>query len=242
MLAFLVAATSLQGRAQAAAGWTPNDIRVSRSVAGEPATLAARFEVAPNGDARVGIERRDGSNRTSGTILLIGGRWMLSQGPMASSGREIESLDLAVLDSQLVIVLLSAALPDGPPAPGPPQHVRFAEKTNPIRIATPTTSAEYRAPWTVIGTVTVPSSDAPASYQLSFTYSEQGIARTIDLAGSAASASSPLEIPDSMRLAGWKLGRLPQSLESSLMPAQPDAAAHTGVPKAGTVGELRQQR
>ncbi len=230
----LLIVTALTKLAHAATGWTPDDIEVAQSTEGEPPTLTARFEVAPNGDARIAIERRDGGKRTSGTVLLIGGRWMLTQGSIGTPGKEIESLDLAVLDSQLVIVLLSAVLPDGPPAPGAPQHVRFAEKNNPIRIATPTTSAEYRAPWTVVGTVTVPRSDAAASYQLSFTYSEQGNARTIDLAGSVGTARAPLDLPDSMRLAGWKVSRLPQ--------AEEDAGAHPAVPKVPTVGELRRLR
>jgi len=208
----------------ASASWTLDDISVSQSVSGEPASATSRFEVAANGDARIAIERREGSTRISGTILLIAGRWMLTQGFAASYGKELESLDLAALNSQLVIVLLTAALPDGPPAAGKPQHVRVAEKNNPIRIATASTSTEYHAPWTAVGTVTVPSAGVAANYQLAFTYSDRGISRTIDFAGNAGSARAPLDLPDSMKLAGWKISRLPQSLESSLTAAQPDAA------------------
>lgn len=241
LLALFLAA-ALPALALAAASWALDDISVSQSVSGEPASATSRFEVAPNGDARIAIERREGSTRISGTIVLIAGRWMLTQGFAASSGKEIESLDLAALNSQLVIVLLSAALPDGPPAPGKPQHVRVAEKNNPIRIATASTSTEYHAPWTAVGTVTVPSADAAANYQLSFTYSDRGISRTIDFAGSAGSARAPLDLPDSMKLAGWKISRLPQSLESSLTAAQPDAAGEKRARAAATVRELRQLR
>jgi len=86
----------------------------------------------------------------------------------------------------------------------------------------------------------VPSADAPAAYELSFTYSDAGAARTIELAGSAGNAKSPLDLPDSMKLAGWKVRRLPQSLDSALSAAQPDSAAHRERPEAATVGELRQ--
>lgn len=238
----LFVATALPALALAAAAWAPDDISVSQSVPGEPASATTRFQVAANGDARIAIERHDGSIRTSGTILLIAGRWMLTQGFAASSGKEIESLDLAALNSQLVIVLLTAALPDGPPAPDKPQHVRFAEKNNPIRIATASTSAEYRPPWTVLGAVTVPAADVAANFQLSFTYPDRGISRTIDFAGSAGSARAPLDLPDSMKLAGWKISRLPQSLDSSLTAAQPDAAGEKRARSAATVGELRQLR
>jgi hypothetical protein len=139
-------------------------------------------------------------------------------------------------------VLLTAALPGGRPAPGPPQNVRFAEKAKPIRIATASTSAEYGAPWTVTGTVTVPEADAAASYQLSFTYSEEGAARTIDFAGSVGNDRSPLDLPDSMKLAGWKVRRLGTTAESSPTAAQPDAGEQHAPPKVVTLGELRQRQ
>jgi hypothetical protein len=228
-------------RSGVSAPWAPNDISVSQSVPGQPGTASIHFEVATNGDARIVTDRRDAGTRTTGTIVLIAGRWMLTQGFTAAAGQEIASLDLAALSSQLVILLLTAALPNGPPAPGPPQHVRFAERTNPIHIATASASAEYGSPWTVVGTVTVPGADMPASYQLSFTYSDQGLSRTMDLAGSVGNATSPVDFPDSMKLAGWKIRRLPQSPDSSVS-ASPDSAMHEPSPRAATLGELRQLR
>jgi hypothetical protein len=165
---------------------------------------------------------------------------MLTQGFSARAGTEIQALDAAALSSQLVIVLLTAALPEGPPAPGPAQNVRFAEKAKPIRIATASTSTEYHAPWTVTGSVTVPQAGAPASYQLTFTYSEAGAARTLDFAGSVANDKSPLDLPDSMKLAGWKVTRL-GTPESAVSATQPEAAAPHAPPKAATLGELRQR-
>ena len=247
MLALCAAIGSPCVRAEAGATWTPDDISVAQSVSGQPPTASTRFEVAPNGDARITIERREGSTHSSGTIILIGGRWMLSRGFAAPAGRELESLDLAAVNSQLVMVLLTAALPDGPPAPGAPTNVRFAEKNNPIRIATATASAEYAAPWTVVGTVTEPAVGSATSYELSFTYAEQGLSRTVDFAGTVARAKSSPEFPDTMKLAGWKVRRLPESPEPSAgtaasgpvsSGATTTAAAHA--PNALTIGELRQ--
>jgi hypothetical protein len=240
VLALLIATAPAAAFAAAAAAWSPDDIHVSRSSPGEPGSAGSRFEIARNRDARITIERREGSTHATGTIVLIGGRWMLTQGFAAAPGKELESLDLAVLNSQLVVVLLTAALPDGPPSAGPPQHVRFVEKTNPIRIATATSATEYLAPWTVVGTVIVPAADAEATYQLSFTYSDQGLSRTMDFAGSVGNARSPLDFPDSMKLAGWKIRRLPQSLESSLTAADAGSAPHPGAPQPATLGKLRQ--
>jgi len=229
----LVAVPPAAHPAEGSPAWAPSDISALQTVPGRPATASTRFEVGANGDARITLDLHDGGAHTAGTILLIGGRWMLTRGFTSASQNEIEALDVAALNSQLVIVLLTAALPGGPPAPGPPQHVRFAEKTNPIRIATATKSAEYGAPWTVTGAVAVPDADAAATYQLSFTYSGQGVAQTMEFEGSAGGAKSPVELPDSMKLAGWKLRRLGPAREGAMAPAQP-------VPKAATLGELRQ--
>jgi hypothetical protein len=194
-----------------------------------PGAANTRFEVGPSGDARIAIDLRDATAHIKGAILLIAGRWMLTQGFAAAPAKEIDALDAATLNSQLVIVLLTAVLPNGPPAAGAPQHVRFAEKNQPIRIETATKSAAYRAPWTVVGSVSVPAAKAPVNYQLSFTYSDEGSARTLDFTGTVATVSSPLELPDSMKLAGWKIRRIG---------ADP-GGAHAPLPQAATVGELR---
>jgi hypothetical protein len=221
--------------AQTSAAWAPNDINASQSVPERAGSTGTRFEIGANGDARIAFDRREGSSHTNGTILLIAGRWMLTQGFSGAPAEELTALDAAAVNSQLVIVLLTAALPDGAPAAGPPQHVRFAEKAQPIKITTASSSAEYGAPWTVVGAVTVQHADGPASYQLSFTYSDQGVARTMDFSGNVGNEKSPLSLPDTMKLAGWKIRRLPQSAESSGTAGQSDSAA-------ATLGELRQLR
>lgn len=214
---------------EGAAAWTPNDISVSQTEAVRAGVANTRFEVAPSGDARIAVDLREGASHIKGTILLIAGRWMLTQGFAAAAGKEVDALDVATLNSQLVIVLLTAVLPSGPPAATAPQHVRFAEKNQPIRMETATRSADYHAPWTVIGSVSMPAADAPVSYQLSFTYSQEGVARTLDFAGTVATVRAPLELPDSMKLAGWKIRRLGADTASSKSP----------LPRAATLGELR---
>ena len=239
VLALIPAAAPTGALAPASAAWAPNDIRVAQSEPGRPASASTHFEVAANGDARIGVELHDDGAHTTGTILLIAGRWMLSRGFAAKAGQEIAALDAAALNSQLVIVLLTAVLPGGRPAPGPAQQVRLAEKVKPIRIATASTSAEYHAPWTVTGSVTVPEVDAPASYQLSFTYSQEGVARTLNFAGSVADAKSPVDLPDSMKVEGWKIRRLSTMPQSSAAGTESGDGAHPALPKVATLGELR---
>ena len=239
-LALLLAGRLGATLAQTSAAWAPNDINVSQSVPERAGSNGSRFEIGANGDARITVDRRAGGTHTGGTILLIAGRWMLTQGFSGAAAEELAALDGAALNSQLVIVLLTAALPGGAPAAGPPQHVRFAEKARPIKITTASSAAEYGAPWTVVGAVTVQRADGPAGYQLSFTYSDQGLARTMDFSGNVGNEKSPLSLPDSMKLAGWKIRRLPQSAESPGTAGQPDSAVHSEIPRAATLGELRQ--
>jgi hypothetical protein len=230
MLALLIATELPAAPPETTAAWSPNDISVSQSVPGQCGKCQQPLQIAQNGDARITVDRRDGSTHATGTVLLIGGRWMITQGFAASPGKEVELLDLAVLNSQLVVVLLTAALPEGPPASGPPQHVRFAEKTNPIRTrAALPRSTSRPGPH---GTVIVPAG-APPAYQLSFTL-RPGVTHG-GLCGNAGNAKSPLDVPDSMKLAGWKIRRLPQSLQQSLGPAGPGSRL-PATPKAATVG------
>jgi hypothetical protein len=211
------------------AAWTPNDISVSQTEAVRSGVANTRFEVGPSGDARIAVDLREGGGHLKGTILLIAGRWMLTQGLAAAAGKEVDALDVATLNSQLVIVLLTAVLPNGPPAAGAPQHVRFAEKNKPIRMETATKSADYHAPWTVVGSVSMPAADAPVGYQLSFTYSQEGVARTLDFVGTVATVRSALELSDSMKLIGWKIRRL----------GSDSGGPHPPLPTAATLGELR---
>ena len=175
--------------------------------------------------------------------MLIAGRWLLTQGFAATPGSEIRAMDVAALNSQLVILLLSAALPRGPPAPGTPQHVFVTEKNNPIRIATETASAEYNPPWTVDGTVSVSTADAPVAYHLSFTWSPSEHETTRVFSGTVANAGSAVSFPDSMKLAGWTVHEIgahqPAAPAGGAESAGGVASPKTGSPQVATVGELR---
>ena len=235
----LSAPLAMAPAANARASWEAKDIRVVETVPGQKGSADTRLEVASNGDARVTVDLSDDSSRTKGTILLIAGRWMLTQGFTPKPGEEIDVLDAAALSSQLVVALLSAALPKGPPAPGPPQHVLFSEKTKPIRVSTQSASGDYNPPWRVEGTVTVPATAAPATYHLSFTFSAEGQPVKLDLAGSIGTPSPPISFPDSMTLAGWAIHKIGPYQEQLPDGTKLDYGARPQSPKAATIGELR---
>jgi len=243
-LAAAAALAAAAGSASAGAGdsraaWTPNDISVTQTLAGQE-RAGTRFEVGDNGDARIEVsltDSGDGSVHTAGTILLIGGRWMLTRGFAPPPGKAVAALDVAALNSQLVIVLLTALLPEGPPAPGAPVRVHFAEKAKRIRIATASATGEYGAPWSVEGTVSAPAADAPTSYRLSFTYSDHGHPTTVVFAGNVGNSKPPVQFPDSMKLSGWSIRRIgAASASGAASPSGAGPPAH----KPATVGELRE--
>jgi hypothetical protein len=214
---------------EAHAAWTPNDISVTQSVEGQE-RASTRFEVGANGDARVAVSLHDGGVHTAGTILLIGGRWMLLRGFTAAPAKAVGALDVAALNSQLVIVLLTAVLPDGPPAKGAPPRVHFEEKARRVRIATATATGEYDAPWSVEGTISASAADASTSFRLTFTCSDRGHPSTTVFAGNVGNSQPPVQLPDSMKLAGWTLRRIGAT-------SDPGVGSPDHMP--ATVGELR---
>ena len=239
LVAALATATVGGRAAEPRAAWTANDISVVETAPGQEAPASTRFEVGNNGDARISVSLHD-SAHSHGTILLIAGRWMLTQGFSPPAANAIHAMDVAALNSQLVIVLLTAALPKGPPPPGTPRHVLVTEKNNPIRIATETASAEYGAPWTVDGTVSVPAADAPVTYHLSFTWSareQQQMMRVFS--GTVSDAQSAVSFPDSMKLAGWTVRAIGPPPPAVSAGAARSAGSLPPAPKVATVGELR---
>jgi hypothetical protein len=239
-LALALAAVSVVAPAGgSAAGWGAKDISVVETVPGQKGSADTRLEVGSHGDARITVDMHDGDLRTKGTILLVGGRWMLTQGFTPKPGEEIDLMDEAALNSQLVVALLNAALPKGPPEAGLSRRVQFTEKTKPIQVATTSASGEYSPPWKVEGTVHVPAPAAPATYHLSFTFSAEGRPATLDLAGSIGTPDPPISFPDSMTLAGWTIHRIGPYQEQLPDGTNLDYGARPQSPKAATIGELR---
>jgi hypothetical protein len=222
----------------AAAAWTLDDIGVTQSVEGKE-RASTRFEVLANGDARVAVSLDDGGVHTTGTILLIGGRWMLARGFAPTPAKAVGALDVAALNSQLVIVLLNAALPDGPPANGAASGVHFKEKTQRIRIATATSTGVYDAPWGVEGTLSAADADGARSFRLTFSCTEAGHPSTTVFAGRVSNAQPQPQLPDSMKLAGWTLRRISGRTTAAATAATSGSGARSPEHKPATIGELR---
>jgi hypothetical protein len=158
-------------------------------------------------DIQIVVERSDGQKITKGRILLIGGRVMAIQGPIAEQRHEIDALDASVLYLRLIMRLLGEALPYGPAEISGERKIDLKEGTTGIKFATPSAQGFIAAPWQVTGAVTAVSAD-DIKYDLSLSAAGSGIDGSVryasNFAGSLTKVASA-KIDDSTPLDGWSV-------------------------------------
>ena len=108
-----------------------------------------------------------------GKILMVGGRVLATQGPIAEPGYEIDALDAPILEQELVSRLLGAALPNGPEGTKGMREIDYKSEKTGIQFATPSAQGFISAPWHVSGDVTVLAPNV-VEYQLSLTAAGTG--------------------------------------------------------------------
>ena len=91
--------------------------------------------------------------RTRGTMMLVAGQAIAIKGFTPEPGFEIDPLDAAVVNLKMLTRLLEAALPAGPSALKGKQPVKARDDKTPIMASTPTSTAQFNAPWALAGTV-----------------------------------------------------------------------------------------
>jgi len=240
LIFLLVLAPASDYAASRETAWTAKDISVVQTIPGDSGSENSRLEIGTGGDARITFDFRHGGSSTKGTIILVSGRWMLTQGFDPGPGVEIDEMDIAALNSQLVMRLLEASLPKGPPAPGSPIAISASEGASPIQVATSSASGEYGPPWKVSGTVGVSAVGAPATYKLRFTFTDEGHSRTMNLVGTVGATSASL--PDSLPLSGWAVHRLGPYQQQSPNGTTLDYGAKPQTSTADTLGDLRKKQ
>lgn len=160
-------------------------------------------------DIQVDVETSQAGKVVKGKILMIGGRVMAVQGPIVEPGYEIDALDGAVLELQLVIKLLGRVLPNGPTALRSAQIIDYSDVTTGIQIATPSAEGMIQPPWHVVGEVK-PAEGSSIRYELTLTSKtgDQGAKARVDtvvsLAGTLSSVGSA-KIDDHLSLERWDL-------------------------------------
>ena len=158
-------------------------------------------------DIRIDVETSDGEKTTKGVILVIGGRVMATHGSITQPGDEIDALDAAVLQQELVPRLLGRAVPDGPAKLQGTHMIDFSDEKTGIQFATPSAEGFVAPPWHVRGQVTVIAKDE-VEYQLALngapTTGTNGKQYASNFAGRLSKVSNA-RIEDSMALDGWNV-------------------------------------
>jgi hypothetical protein len=239
----VVTTGSMHARAQDAADlspWAMASFDVTQTVPSVSGAETTQLVVTANGDARIAVNVNIGNEHSRGTILLIAGRWMATQGLTLQSGSELDLMDIAAMNSQLVMTLLRLALPAGPPQPGAPAHIDLREQRGPLRVATSSASGEYGAPWSVSGAASVAAAGGPVSYQLDFKFKTREDRQEVHFKGQVSRPDPALTIADSESLAGWTV----YSIGPGQKVSRDGTAGYGARPaaSAGTVGELRRRR
>jgi len=228
ILLLTLAAPGIHAQAPPLTSWdNPPLVDVTLTLKGRPGRSYTQIEKTARGDMKVTLESTDETNTTKGTILFISGRWMVAQGLELDPGYEIDTMDAAALEAQIVQRLLASAIPAGPASINGRQSVSKEETKLSIELATASATGGFAPPWKVTGSVekTAPSR---VTYALDFTFrGETGVEQTMHLEGYVANPPSPLELPDTVSLAGW-----------NVYPVGPQLRPK-GAVKFSTLGDLR---
>jgi len=191
-----------------------NSFTLKVTTAGQPgySQWQGKFDETTN-DLQIDVENSQAGSIVRGKILMIGGRVMAVQGPIAEPGYEIDALDAAVLSWQLVTKILGRAFPNGPASVNPAQDVNYSDTKTGIQIATQSAGGMIRAPWHVVGKLEHLKPDA-IQFDLTFTSPNPGDSskrNTVMFSGSLF-MSANTKIDDQLGLEKWAVfGVGPQS-------------------------------
>jgi hypothetical protein len=159
-------------------------------------------------DIQINVEESDAGKVVKGKLLMIGGRVMAVQGPIVEPGYEIDAMDGAVLELQLVIRLLGRVLPNGPSSVQSAQTINYTDPKVGIQIATPSAGGMIQAPWHVVGEIKPTHGDA-IQYDLTLTSKTgdqrgKGTDAVVNLTGSLSNEPNA-RIDDHLSLEKWGL-------------------------------------
>lgn len=140
---------------------------------------------------------------SKGKILLVGGRVMLTKDLELEKGYEIDALDGAALLYQLVISLLSQALPEGPEKLKDKLAVNRTEAKRGIKIATSSASGFFPPPWKLTGAISRKTAEVIA-FSFDFDFPADNSRRTFALTGEWRKTDPAPSLDPKLSLEGWK--------------------------------------
>jgi hypothetical protein len=233
--------------AQASPGIAPSSWvagnRISLKVASrdEPGSVTYGFLIAANGDMQIDITEHSAKEKSSGTILLISGRVMATQGLKLEPGYEIDTLDGAGLSWQLASQLLERGAPGDPRGLKQPVQIDILEKKDSINVGTTSASGSYPPPWTAKGTVN-PAGVGRVGFDVAFGFRDPGASqRTFELrySGTWEQLQPPPQIDDSRSLKNWTIHWIGPTRRSDAGGQILDYGASPTKDQYATVGDLR---
>jgi hypothetical protein len=118
-------------------------------------------------DTKITVDQTESGKRTRGTLAMVAGRVLITNGLELEQGYEIDAVDGPFLYTILTAQLLGRAFPNGPDMLKGTRRVNVTELRDGIRIGTPSASADFAAPWTVVGTASKEKSGASDSIYVS---------------------------------------------------------------------------
>jgi hypothetical protein len=195
------------------------------------------FELAENGDLKIGVNERNGSESRVGQVMLVSGRALLIKGVKLTGDQRIDFIDGPVLMCQLAINLLHYAFADGPQRVDSQKTFDLQEKLRTVIISSPHSTSYFSPPWKLSGNAN-PAGEG-IRFNQTFTYKRNpGDADDAEVIfkGLWINAPIPPQFSDSMSLEGWDV--------SLIDPASQDVAEDATCCKTAnkqfrTLGDLR---
>jgi len=130
------------------------------------------MEIGQGGDVWIRQEAKEKDRVAALTLLLVGGKAVAVAGGDLRSGTELEILDRAGLQLQLVEHILSRAYPAGPDSVNGHEKIAVQEKKEPIQIGTTGSRGYFSPPWSVAGHAT-PLATGKVGFDFTFSFAAE---------------------------------------------------------------------
>ncbi len=151
-------------------------------------------------------ERYQGKS-IKGTLGIIGGRMMITNGLELKSGYEIDAADGPALMIQLLLRLLSEVVAEGPSKISKPIDINHREKDKDIKLVTAAASAVFGAPWSVTGNL-APVQGSSIVYHLRFTAKVGESDYTLTFSGTWTKDNTMDILSGDKKIEGWQVYKI----------------------------------
>lgn len=197
------------------------------------------MEIGQGGDVLIRQEAKEKNDVTALTLLLVGGKALAVSGGELPNGGELEVLDRAGLQLQLVEHILGRTYPDGPDSVQGHEKMAIQEKKDPIRIGTTGSKGFFSPPWSVVGQAT-PLAPGKVGFDFTFSFAAEKSKEKkkkptkLKFAGIWQRDPRTPNFDDRLPLTGWKIYMLGTRTGEQ-------AASYAAIPTENynTLGDLR---